>query len=132
MNEDPSNLSPDGEPDPAVAVTIEIPAELRYVSLTRVAAASLAAELDPVIDDIEDLRVAVNELVGVLIEAATAGRIRLRLWCEQRTIHVTGRCTGDTVEVVPDSITERILGATVDGYRIADGSFHLHKHLDPV
>ena len=113
MNEDPSTPIPDDEAEPEVAVTIEIPAELRYVSLTRVAAASLAAELDPVIDDIEDLRVAVNELVGLLVEAATAGPVRLRMWCEQRTIHVTGRCTSSVAAVVPDPIAERILAATV-------------------
>lgn len=114
------------------AVSIEIPAEPRFVALTRVAAASLASDLDPVIDDVEDLRVAVNELVGLLVEASDGGHVTLEMWSEDRAVHVTARCSGDASRVVPDQLTRRILDATVDDYEVGQGSFRMHKLLGAV
>jgi len=121
------------EPDrPSDTVTVEIPAQPRFVALVRVAAASMAADLDPVIDEVEDLRVAVNELVGLLVEAADGGSVVVRLWSDERTINVTGRCSGATTPVAPDELTERILDATVDDYEIGDGAFQACKFLGAV
>lgn len=129
MNEDPSTGRHDRGAADETTVSIEIPAELRYVSLTRVAAASLAADLDPSMDDIEDLRVAVNELVGLLVEATDGGYVVVRMRCEGQTLQVTGRCTNESASITPDGLTGRILDATVDDYEIADGAFRMHKRL---
>ena len=51
------------------------------------------------------------------------------MWTDERTIHVTGRCSGAASRVAPDQLTERILDATVDSYEIHDGSFRVHKRL---
>ena len=116
-----------GGPDHGT-VCIEIPAEPRFVALTRVAAASLAADLDAAIDDVEDLRVAVNELVGLLVEA-TNGRVVVRLWSDDMVVHVTGHCVGDSpADVDLDVLAVRI----VDAYDVGDGVFRMHKHLQPV
>jgi hypothetical protein len=117
---------------PAGVVCVEIPAEPRFVALIRVAAASMAADLDPVIDDVDDLRVAVNELVGLMVEAAEGDSVVVHLWSDERTIHVTGRCNGPAARVSPDQLTMRILDATVDSYDIGDGSFRVHKRLGAV
>ena len=114
---------------PSETVCMEIPAQLRFVSLVRVAAASLAADLDPIIDDVEDLRVAVNELVGLLVEASDGATVAVQMWTDERTLHVSGRCNGPSSPVAPDQLTERILAATVDSYLISDGSFRVHKRL---
>lgn len=114
-------------------VRIEIPADRRFVSLTRVAAASLAADLDPVIDDVEDLRIAVNELVGLLVEGSGgSGEVSLELRVEDRTIIVSGRTTAPAAGTGPDELTRRILNSTVDGYETGIGHFTMHKRLDPV
>jgi len=112
-------------------VCIEIPAAPRFIALTRVAAASLAADLDPVIDDVEDLRVAVNELVGLLVEA-TRGRVVVNLWSHDRVVHVSGSCDGEVGDVELDVLTTRILDATVDAYQVEDGTFRMHKQLRSV
>ena len=117
---------------PAGTVCVEIPAEPRFVALIRVAAASMAADLDPVIDDVDDLRVAVNELVGLMVEAAEGGTVVVHLWSDERTINVTGRCNGPSSRVSPDQLTMRILDATVDSYDIGDGTFRVHKRLGAV
>ena len=125
MTQEPSTH--DGPPSETVCM--EIPAQLRFVSLVRVAAASLAADLDPIIDDVEDLRVAVNELVGLLVEASDGATVAVQMWTDERTLHVSGRCNGPSSPVAPDQLTERILAATVDSYLISDGSFRVHKRL---
>lgn len=125
MTEDPTAQT--GPPERTVS--LEIPAELGFVSLARVTAASLAADLDPAIDEVEDLRVAVNELVGILVEAAEAGTIGIHMWTDEAAIHVSGRCLGEWAPTEPDQLALRILEATVDEHEIGAGAFHMLKRL---
>jgi serine/threonine-protein kinase RsbW len=64
----PETQRPDGD-----AVEVRIPADVVYVSTLRLTAASLAARCDLTIDDIEDLRLAVDEACALLLPHATAG-----------------------------------------------------------
>jgi serine/threonine-protein kinase RsbW len=59
------NSRPDGD-----AVEVRIPADVVYVSTLRLTAASLAARCDLTIDDIEDLRLAVDEACALLLPHA--------------------------------------------------------------
>jgi serine/threonine-protein kinase RsbW len=54
-------------------VTVRIPASGAYLSVLRTATAGLAARLDFTLDDIEDLRIAVDEACAMLLVAAVAG-----------------------------------------------------------
>lgn len=54
-------------------VTIEMPAEGAYLSVLRTATAGLAARLDFTLDEIEDLRIAVDEACGMLLAQAAPG-----------------------------------------------------------
>jgi serine/threonine-protein kinase RsbW len=51
-------------------VTIRMPAEGAYLSVLRTATAGLAARLDFTLDEIEDLRIAVDEACGLLLSQA--------------------------------------------------------------
>jgi serine/threonine-protein kinase RsbW len=53
-------------------VTIQLPAEGAYLSVLRTATAGLAARLDFTLDEIEDLRIAVDEACGMLLGQAAA------------------------------------------------------------
>jgi serine/threonine-protein kinase RsbW len=55
------------------AVEVRIPADVVYVSTLRLTAASLAARCDLTIDDIEDLRLAVDEACALLLPHASGG-----------------------------------------------------------
>lgn len=70
-------------------VRLELPAETRFLRLARLTASGLANDLDFDIDEVEDLRVAVDEACAVLVEVAADGS-RLEL---------TYALSGDTVEV---------------------------------
>ena len=54
-------------------VTIRMPAEGAYLSVLRTATAGLAARLDFTLDEIEDLRIAVDEACGLLLSQAIPG-----------------------------------------------------------
>jgi serine/threonine-protein kinase RsbW len=54
-------------------VTLKLPAVGAYLSVLRTATASLASRLDFTIDDIEDLRIAVDEACAMLLTQAVPG-----------------------------------------------------------
>jgi serine/threonine-protein kinase RsbW len=54
-------------------VVLRLPAEGAYLSVLRSATASLASRLDFTLDDIEDLRIAVDEACAMLLSHAIAG-----------------------------------------------------------
>jgi serine/threonine-protein kinase RsbW len=65
-----------GAPDVALVrdvVTITLPAQSAYLSVLRTATAGLAARLNFTIDEIEDLRIAVDEACAMLLSQAIAG-----------------------------------------------------------
>ena len=65
-------MSVNGEAGSDVVV-LKLPAQGAYLSVLRTATASLASRLDFTIDDIEDLRIAVDEACAMLLSQAVAG-----------------------------------------------------------
>ena len=58
---------------PSDVVTIKLPAAGAYLSVLRTATAGLAARLDFTLDEIEDLRIAVDEACAMLLTQAVPG-----------------------------------------------------------
>jgi serine/threonine-protein kinase RsbW len=58
---------------PNDVVTIKLPAAGAYLSVLRTATAGLAARLDFTLDEIEDLRIAVDEACAILLSQALPG-----------------------------------------------------------
>jgi serine/threonine-protein kinase RsbW len=54
-------------------VTVRMPADGAYLSVLRTATAGLAARLDFTLDDIEDMRIAVDEACAMLLSQAVPG-----------------------------------------------------------
>lgn len=59
-------------------VTISLPAQSAYVSVLRTATAALAARLDFTLEDIEDLRIAVDEACALLLDHQAHPGLELR------------------------------------------------------
>jgi serine/threonine-protein kinase RsbW len=87
-----------GHRDPAAApadrdhVTVCMPAEGAYLSVLRTATAGLAARLDFTLDEIEDLRIAVDEACAMLLAQAIPGtnlECAFDLGAEEMTITVS-------------------------------------------
>ena len=86
-------------------VTVRMPADGAYLSVLRTATAGLAARLDFTLDDIEDLRIAVDEACAMLLGQAIPGSsldCTFSLSPDMLTISVSVAClsprppTGDT------------------------------------
>ena len=65
----------DGEPDAQDFVEVRLPAAGAYLSVLRTATAGLAARLDFTLDEIEDLRIAVDEACAILLQQAVPGSV---------------------------------------------------------
>src|SRR5690606_33862371 len=62
-----------GATDVRDAVTVRMPADSAYLSALRTATAGLAARLDFTLDEIEDLRIGVDEACAMLLAQALPG-----------------------------------------------------------
>ena len=109
-------------------VRLDLPAHPRYLAAARVVAASLAAEAGMSVDDLEDLRLGVGELLSTLIDgAAAAGRVALEFSIDGDEVTISAQLSGTTARAAADELTARILGAVVDHYELDTGSFRLTK-----
>jgi serine/threonine-protein kinase RsbW len=69
----PTTGDPVSTPDPDAAtdlVELRVPADPAYLTVVRTASAGLAARLDLTLDEIEDLRIAVDEACTLLLGSA--------------------------------------------------------------
>ncbi len=72
------------------AVEIRLPAESAYLSVLRTATAGLAARLDFTLDEIEDLRIAVDEACAMLLpHAVETAQLTCRFELTPETLEVT-------------------------------------------
>jgi serine/threonine-protein kinase RsbW len=72
------------------AVEIRLPADSAYLSVLRIATAGLAARLDFTLDEIEDLRIAVDEACAMLLSQAVAdAHLTCRFELTTETLEVT-------------------------------------------
>jgi len=104
----PEQQRPDGD-----AVEVRIPADVVYVSTLRLTAASLAARCDLTIDDIEDLRLAVDEACALLLPHASQKSTldaRLELQVGRLTVE-TSVATDEAAEPDRSGFAWTVLGA---------------------
>jgi len=116
---------------PASELTLVMPSDSRFISTARITAASLAAELDFSIDEIEELRMGANELIAILAECADEHGIEsisLRYVLGADSIELHGQIDGpQTVIAEADILAQQILDTVVDSYGFNGGSAHLVK-----
>jgi hypothetical protein len=131
---DSDHHDPQAESDDphAELIELELPLHHRHASTVRVVAASLGADAGFTVDEIEDLRLGVNEAVSVLadVDDADGARLRLRFAMSGHTMTVTATRTGVDRVVKIDDVDElavRILRAVVDDFRVDDGGFVVVK-----
>jgi serine/threonine-protein kinase RsbW len=122
------------------AVQLIVPAEAGSARLARLVAAALAADADFTIDDTEDLRVAVSELVALLVEGAEDPHDDVTITYRRGADHVEvsgQRKLGAAEEVTPgeapdpDDLALEILRVVVDEHEftqdVSGRSFRLLK-----
>jgi hypothetical protein len=109
----------------AEVVRLSVPGSLEYVRVVRLTAAAVASRFGFDVEEIEDIRVAVDELASVVIEAGTGSEISFTFSNLGDTFAVVGSAAVDR-EPVLDDLTGQILGVVVDDFEItaADGTAH--------
>ena len=82
--------------DKSPDVELRLPADSAYVAILRTATAGLAARVDFTLDDIEDLRIAVDEACAmVLPQAHAGGTLDCAFWLDPASITVSVSALGE-------------------------------------
>jgi serine/threonine-protein kinase RsbW len=105
-----------GIPGVRDAVCVRMPAVSAYLSVLRTATAGLAARLDFTIDQIEDLRIAVDEACAMLLRQAVPGTdlvAEFELDGDEMTVRVEVSTVGNT-EPRRDDFAWMVLTALAD------------------
>ncbi len=101
-------------------LTIRFPARAGYLTVARlnVAAVGSAAGFD--VEELDDLRLAMNEAVSWLLrDEESGGLVELILSTQSGTVTIVGVRSGSGLPFRPlDDLIEAILGATVDNYEL--------------
>lgn len=106
-------------------IRLTIPAEPQLLRLARMTAATVCADLDFSIQDIEDVRVAVDELAALLIQDADGDAVLdLCFGSDHDSMIVIGEIHGSSGEVPTiHPVAAELLGLVADSYelRLGDG-----------
>jgi len=122
---------------PAEIIQLDLPLHHRHASTVRVVAASLAADIGFSVDEIEDLRLGVDEAVSVMADADgdSHARLHLRFELSGHTITIAVTRSGVTAAIDRsdiDQLAVRILTAVVDRFDVDDGAFVVSKRAAGV
>jgi serine/threonine-protein kinase RsbW len=115
----------------ADVVDLTIPSGADLLVLARLTAATVASRAGFDVEEVEDLRLAVDELCVALIRPGTEGRLTLEFRRDADLIEV--KCSYEVLETAPlaeadddliEGLSDRILDALVDehGRLLVDGS----------
>ena len=114
---------------------LQVPAIPSSLRLARLTASSLAADLDWSLDDIEDLRIAVDELTAAVIDGAKDAILELDFVQDGRGLLVVGACACPTPLGDLDPLARELLDLTTDRFTVdsVDGQrrFEIEKHPTP-
>ena len=107
------------------AVSLTVPRLPEYLRLVRLAAAESGARAELSIEDVEDLRIAVDELTYALIgedenEHTVDATLTLRYSVAPGRVEIegTGATSGEPMHV--SELSRTIIGAVVDEYELAE------------
>lgn len=114
-------------------IALAIPGDSRFVATARVVAASLGVELEFSVDEIEELRIGVDELATMLVEVSDGDTIELRYRLTDDSLEVDGNTasTDDLADQV-DAITRKIFESVVDRYEFGPGCGTIEKRRNPT
>lgn len=109
------------------SVRIEIGADARLVRIVRLAARSLATDAGFRADDLEDLALALDELVSAAMVALDGdAMLRLELEADDLGVSVRGTFLGETRPIEIDDVARSILDNAADRWTVGGKeAFHL-------
>ena len=107
-------------------VRLSVPAALEYVRIIRLTGSGVASRLGFDVEEIENLRVAIDELASMAIEASDGGSLDITFHSAENELRVEGRAPAKVgAEVGIDALTGQILKAVIDDYELRTDSGHV-------
>ena len=120
-------------------VLLRVPALPEFLRVARVTASGLATRIGFSLDEVDDLRLALDELCYALIgKGDGGGELELRYNLDESSLQITGTAmSGDDTEALSlGDFSQQILTALVDEHRAWDGdgkrNFSLTKRQIPA
>lgn len=105
-------------------VTLTVPAQPEFLRVARMTASGLASRLGFSIDDIDDLRLALDELCFALVGKGTSdGELTLTYTIGTNELTITGSAPSgaNAAPLALGDFSQQILTALVDDHKIWDG-----------
>ena len=119
------------EPD---CVRLAIPLDTRYVRIVRLVARGVGTAMGFNVGDVDDLRIAVEELCAALFDVSQGPSLELSFEMHEDRVDVEGRTIARpeaTLDAERFALSEQILSVACDGYSLKVDSgiarFSLHK-----
>lgn len=107
-------MSDTSPPDPADEIRLSLPAQAVYGRVARLAVTGLASRLDFTYHDIEDLRIAIGEVCGILLGGDPGSRLVLRCLVSPDALRVETRREPVGAPSQISTMSNDILAAVVD------------------
>ncbi|HTD50430.1 MAG TPA: hypothetical protein VK771_07520 [Acidimicrobiia bacterium] len=111
-------------------VELCIPADPLYVRIARLAAGDMGGRAGFSVDELDDIRLAVDEVCATLI-ASGGQRLELRMQARDRALIIEGRIPDVIWVTAPTDLSAMLLRALVDSCvftsRNGELSFEMHK-----
>ncbi len=118
----------------AASVVVSFPGRPEYLRLVRLAAADAGARAGLSLEDLENLRIAVDELTYAIMGERGADEVTLRYSSADGVVEIQGECASAPSDqsLALSDLARSIVGAIVDEHDIGieNGmrTFHLVKH----
>jgi len=104
-----------------------VPLRTRYASTVRMISASLGAEAGFTVDEIDDLRLALDEVFSMLAERHAGERVRTTFRLDDRQIVAALALETGVIDVEPDDLASNILRSVVDHFEFGEKAVTLTK-----
>jgi anti-sigma regulatory factor (Ser/Thr protein kinase) len=111
-----ADTEPDSPPSDDDQFEVIVPLRTRYASTLRMIAASLCAEAGFTLDEIDDVRLALDEVFSMLAERHEGERVRTTFRLDDHQLIAGFKLDSGPVDVTPDDLAANILGSVVDDY----------------
>ncbi len=116
---------------PTDEILLTIPGSAEFLRLARLAAADAGTRVGMTVDEVEDLRIAVDELCHALTGGDAERSVRLTYRLHDADVEVLGASDGPDPGFALSDLAQTIVGAVVDEYEVShdDGArrFRLRK-----
>ena len=103
----------------ADTVRLSVPATLENMRIVRLTVSGVASRFGYDVDEIENLRVAVDELASTIVDSAAGGELEITFTSNDGDFMIEGRTPiAPGVEVGIDELSAQILNAVCDKYEV--------------